>query len=311
VGGYAGVVTDYDVMGRPSRRSNPTESNAFWVPAGDDAATGWVWTNQSYDWKGRPLVTTNADGTTRENSYGGCGCAGGEQTTVRDERGRRKRYTQDVLGRLKKVEELNWDQSVYATTDYGYNARDQLTSINQAGQIRSFGYDGLGRLQARTTPEQGTTTYSYFADDTTQTVTDARGATTTFAYNNRHLVTGVTYGVPAGVAPTANVSFGYDAAGNRTGMSDGLGAVSYDYNTLSQLSSETRTFTGLSGSYTLSYGYNLAGQLNSITNPWGAQVGYAYDKVGRLASVSGSGYAGVSSYVSSMSYRALGLKQMG
>jgi RHS repeat-associated protein len=310
VGGYATVVTGYDVMGRPSTRSNPTEMNASWVPAGDDAATGWVWTNQSYDWKGRPLITTNPDGTTREHSYGGCGCAGGEQTTVRDERGRRKRYTQDVLGRLKKVEELNWDQSVYSTTDYGYNVRDQLTSINQAGQIRSFVYDGFGRLQSRTTPEQGTTTYSYFADDTTQTVTDARGATTTFAYNNRHLVTGITYGVPAGVAATANVSFGYDAAGNRTGMTDGLGSVSYEYNTLSQLSSETRTFTGL-GSYTLSYSYNLAGQLNSLTNPWGVQVGYVYDKVGRLASVSGLGYAGVSSYVSSMSYRAFGLKQMG
>jgi RHS repeat-associated protein len=309
VGGYATVITGYDVMGRPSTRSNPTEMTASWIPTGDDAA-GWVWTNQSYDWKGRPLITTNPDGTQRENSYGGCGCAGGEQTTVRDERGRRNRYTKDVLGRLVKVEELNWDTSVYSTTNYSYNVRDQITSINQAGQIRSFGYDGLGRLQSRTTPEQGTTTYSYFADDATQTITDARGATTTFAYNNRHLVTGITYGVPAGVAATPNVSLGYDSTGNRTSMTDGLGSVSYGYNTLSQLTSETRTFTGLSGSYTLSYGYNLGGQLNSLTNPWGVQVGYAYDKVGRLTNVSGSGFAGVSSYVSSMSYRAFGLKQM-
>ena len=308
VGGYSTVVTGYDVMGRPSARSNPTEMTAFWVPAGDDAA-GWVWTSQTYDWKGRPLVTTNADGTTRENSYGGCGCAGGEQTTVRDERGRRKRYTKDVLGRLKKVEELHWDTSVYSTTDYAYNVRDQLTNINQVSQTRSFNYDGHGRLQSRTTPEQGTTTYSYFADDTTQTITDARGATTTFAYNNRHLVTDVTYGVPAGVASTPNVSFEYDSAGNRTSMTDGLGSVSYGYNTLSQLTSETRTFTGL-GSYLLSYEYNLAGQLNSFTNPWGSQVGYVYDKVGRLTNVTGSGYASVSSYVSSTAYRAFGLKQM-
>jgi RHS repeat-associated protein len=308
VGGYATVVTGYDVMGRPSTRSNPTEMTALWVPAGDDAA-GWVWTNQSYDWKGRPILTTNADGSQRENTYGGCGCAGGEQTTVRDERGRRKRYTKDALGRLMKVEELNWDASVYSTTDYAYNLRDQLTSITQAGQTRTFSYDGHGRLQSRTTPEQGTTTYSYFADGTTQTVTDARNAITTFAYNNRQLVTGITYGVPAGVAPTANVTFGYDAAGNRTSMTDGAGSVSYGYNTLSQMTSETRTFSGV-GSYTLSYGYNLAGQLNSFTNHWGAQVGYVYDKVGRLMNVTGSGYAGVSSYVTSTAYRAFGLKQM-
>ncbi len=284
--------------------------NALWTPAGDDAATGWIWTNQSYEWKGRPLITTNADGTTRENSYGGCGCAGGEQTTVRDERGRRKRYTKDVLGRLIKVEELNWDQSVYSTTNYAHNALDQITSINHAGQTRSFNYDGHGRLQSRTTPEQGTTTYSYFADDTTQTITDARGATTTFGYNNRHLVTNITYGVPAGVAATPNVTFGYDAARNRTSMTDGLGSVSYNYNTLSRLNSETRTFNGLSGSYTLTYDYNLAGELSSITNPWNAQVAYAYDKVGRPTNVTGSGYAGVSNYVSSIAYRAFGLKQM-
>jgi len=308
-GGYAAIVTGYDVMGRPSTRSNPTEITPLWIAAGDDAA-GWVWSNQSYDWNGRPLFTTNPDGTQRENSYGGCGCAGGEQTTVRDERGRRKRYTKDVLGRLKKVEELNWDTSVYSTIDYAYNGRDQITSITQMGQTRSFNYDGHGRLQSRTTPEQGTTTYSYFADDTIERFTDARNATTTFTYNTRHLVTNIAYGVTGTVAATPNVAFGYDSAGNRTSMTDGLGSVDYVYNTLSQLTSETRTFTGLSGSFQLSYGYNLGGQLNSITNQWGAQVGYAYDKVGQLTDVSGSGYAGGMDYVSSTSYRAFGLKQM-
>jgi RHS repeat-associated protein len=307
-GGYSGELTFYDVMGRMSQQTNPAEMNASWVPSGDDAA-GWASTLQTYDWKGRPLRTTNPDGSYRENTYGGCGCAGGEQITTRDERGRGKRYTDDVLGRLVKVEELNWNQTVYATTDYTLNVRDQLTLSNQAGQTRSFAYDGYGRLQSRTTPEQGASTYTYFADDTTQTITDARGATTTFTYNNRQLVTGITYGIPSGVAATPNVTVGYDSAGNRTSMTDGLGSASYAYNTLSQMTSETRTFTGV-GSFTLSYGYNLSGQLNSITNPWSAQVGYGYDKVGRPTNVSGSGYSGVSSYVNSLAYRAFGLKQM-
>ena len=308
-GGYMGTVTFYDVMGRVLKVSNPTEINSIWTPTGDDAA-GWFFTNQGYDWKGRPLVTTNADGSTRENTYGGCGCAGGELISVRDEQGRRKRYSKDVFGRLVKVEELNWDQTVYSTTTYMLNVRDQIVTINQEGQTRTFGYDGYGRMVTRTTPEQGNTTYSYFADGTMQTMTDARGASTTFAYNGRHLVTDITYVVPSGVAATSNVSFAYDAAGNRTLMNDGLGSVSYAYNTLSQLTSETRTFTGLAGSFTLNYGYNLSGQLNSITNPWGAQVGYGYDKTGRPSNVSGSGYVGLTSYVNSLSYRAFGLKQI-
>jgi hypothetical protein len=106
----------------------------------------WHYTLQIYDWKGRPRQTTNTDGTTQVVNYGGCGCAGGEATTVQDEHGRQRRLTKDSLGRLATAEELNWNGSVYATTTYAYNARDQITSINQAGQTptRSFTYDGFG-----------------------------------------------------------------------------------------------------------------------------------------------------------------------
>ena len=311
-GGYRGQFTAYDEMGRVTNKTNPAEMNSSWVPAGDDQA-GWVLTYQTYDWRGRPKVTTLPGGATRENTYGGCGCAGGEVTTVRDERGRRRKLTKDVLGRLKQVDELNWNESVYATTTYDYNARDQITSINQAGQTsRTFTYDGYGRLKTKYVPEQnaGTvTTFDYNLDDTVQKITDPRGATTTFGYNNRHLVTSITYGVPSGVAATANVTFGYDAAGNRTLMADGLGYVVYNYNTLSQLTSESRYFTGLSW-YALSYAYNLGGELTSITNQSNVQVGYGYDKVGRPTSVSGAGYAGDVDYINNITYRAFGVKNI-
>jgi RHS repeat-associated protein len=305
---YHGQFTLYDIMGRPSQQSNPAEMTAWWAPTGEDSS--WTWSYQTYDWKGRPLLTTNQDGTTTESSYGGCGCAGGEVTTVRDERGRRRRMSKDVLGRLTKVEELGWDQSIYSTTTYAYNARDQIKSINQAGlSPRTFVYDGFGRLYQRTTPEQGVTSYSYNADDTTQTVTDARGATATFGYNNRHLMTSITFGVPAGVSPTANVSFGYDEAGNRTSMNDGLGWASYQYNTLSQMISESRYFNEIGAAYTTSYGYNLAGELTSITTPWNEAISYGRDAMGRVTGV--TGYSGTLPYASGLQYRASGgIKQM-
>ncbi|HUS09111.1 MAG TPA: S8 family serine peptidase, partial [Pyrinomonadaceae bacterium] len=309
-GGYTGQLAAFDNMGRVFEQTNPTEINGSWIPTGDDVYVsstqgGWRSTLQAYDWKDRPTVTTNSDGTQRIASYGGCGCAGGEVTTAQDEHGRQQRLTKDTLDRLVKVEELNWGGSVYATTNYSYNARDQITQSNQAGQLRTFVYDGHGRLASRTTPEQGTTNFTYNADDATNVMTDARGSTTTYGYNSRHLVTSITYGASSGVAATANVSFGYDAAGHRTSMTDGLGSVTYNYNNLAQLTSEVRNFTGV-GSYTLSYGYNLAGELASITNPWGAQVSYAYDKSGRVTTVNGSGYYGVSNYASSLTYRAFG-----
>jgi len=315
-GGFLGTYLKYDNMGRLAGRSNPIEIDQNWNPAGDDVLNtsqntgGWRYTTQSYDWKGRPLLTANTDGTTRVLSYGGCGCAGGEVTTAQDEHGRQKRYTKDVLGRLALMEELNWNGTVYSTTQYSYNARDQLTQINQQGQLRTLDYDGHGRLWHRTTPEQGQTTYTYNSDDTVSVIADARGATATYSYTSRHQVSGIDYNAPSGsgAEQTADLGYLYDAAGNRFWMTDGEGSTFSHYDALGRLDWEQRGFTGVDN-YRLDYEYNPAGELKKITYPWqfgGVQVTYTYDKAGRLNSVGGSGYAGVSSYASGIGYRAFG-----
>lgn len=318
-GGYWGKFTIYDVMGRPNQQTNPAEINGGWAPTGDDSA-GWILSYQSYDWKGRPLVTTNPDGTQKSASYTACGCAGSEVTTLTDEVGRQQKVYSDVLGRTAKTEVLNWNSTVYATTVNTYNARDQLTQVRQyqgadtsgVYQDTTMSYDGYGRLQSKHVPEQdaGTaTTYTYNSDNTVNSVTDARSASATYGYvgNNRRLVTSITYNAPSGVTPTASASFGYDAVGNRISMSDGLGSKTYSYNQLSQLMSETRTITNV-GTFTLSYDYNLAGELNKITDPTNMTINYAYDSVGRVTGVTGSDnpYANVSNYASNFQYRAWG-----
>jgi YD repeat-containing protein len=90
-------------------------------------------------------------------------------------------------------------------------------------------------------------------------------------------------------------------------MSVGLVSVSYGYNQLLQMTSETRTFTGLSGSYALTYAYNLVGELTSLIEPsqFGASVSYGYDGAGRMTSVNGAGMQ-TSSLMTSMQYRASG-----
>jgi hypothetical protein len=89
-------------------------------------------------------------------------------------------------------------------------------------------------------------------------------------------------------------------------MTDGLGTVDYEYNSLAQLKSEKRTFTDNAGSaFTLSYTYDLGGQLLSLTNSVnGSQVTYGYDHSTRVSGVTGSGYGGVSTYASNIRYRA-------
>jgi YD repeat-containing protein len=352
-GRYSGRQFVYDSMGRLYQQSNPTEMTGNWVPAGDDASPSGEWTlsQQQYDWKGRPTVTTNQDGTQKILSYGGCGCAGGEIVTAMDEVGRTQKIYHDVLGRVVKTEVLNQDavQSVYSATTIKYGALDQVTrrrvyeggapsqedpavgggdssgglgygggdDIPGGGGLTTnayrewnFEYDGYGRLRREHGPEQQDsesnplwTNYSYNGDDTISTVTDARGAVTTLGYNARHLQ--ISRSSEFG-GSTVAVTYGYDAAGNRTSMTDAQGSATYSFDALSRLQSETRAVSALGRSYTISYGYTVAGQLQSVTDPFDAQFTYGHDQAGQLQSVTGSSYAGVTNYASSLTYRAWG-----
>jgi YD repeat-containing protein len=237
--------------------------------------------------------------------------------------------TYDVLGRLAKTEVLNTDQShtVYSTTSSSYNALDQVTSIRQYNgdntstifQDTVMTYDGHGRLSTHKAPaEDSPTTYAYYSDDTVQTMTDARGASSTFTYNGRHLMTGITYAKPGNspqfdaITAVPAVAIDYDAAGNRLRMTDGLGRVDYAHDTWSRLISEARYFSDLSQTFTISYGYNLASELKTLTDAFNSTTSYAYNQAGQLASVAGSGPNSVPSYISQIGYRAWGApKQIG
>lgn len=329
-GGFSVQRTVYDVMGRVFKTSNPTESDVdgesplTWAPTGDDA--NWLYTEQTYDWKGRPLRTTHPNTAYSEAAYSGCGCAGGEVVTLTDEgsfdtgtsqfkRRQRKIYS-DVLGRTVKTEILNWQGgSVYSATVNTYNVRDQIETITVypgpegtgTPQVTSMTYDGYGRLSSKKLPEQSaSTTWTYNADDTINSVTDARSASQTFAYNGRHLVTGKTYAAPGGqgIVIPASVTYTYDAAGNRKKMTDGFGDHNYVYDQLSRLTQESRQFSV--GTYSIGYSYNLAGQLIGMTDPTGASFTYTRDIQGQLKSLTGSAYGGTTNYINNVNYRAWG-----
>ena len=352
-GGFSGQLVMYDVMGRVVKKSNPTETTAEttttpinptqWTVSGDDSpangGAGWVYTQQAYDWKGRPTVTTNVDGTTKQISYGGCGCAGGEVETLTDEgvviNGTLTRRTQkvyhDVLGRTARTEAFNWDGTVYSSVVTIYNALDQVKYVREYASAAPAGaddpatscptgtcqqtamtYDGYGRLKSKQLPSQtAATQYTYNDDDTANMVTDGRGVVTAFTYDaTRGLLTKIHYTPPtgSGIASTPEVNIAYDAVGNRLSMTDGSGSVTYHYDQLSRLTSEERQFAspGPSGAFTLSYSYNLANQLTGITDPTGAVVSYGYDLTGRVTNVTGSSFGGVTSYISDLRYRASG-----
>ena len=88
-------------------------------------------------------------------------------------------------------------------------------------------------------------------------------------------------------------------------MSDPSGSTSYHFTALSQIASETRTFAGLAGSYTLTYEYTLAGQLKNLADHTNQRVNYSYDKVGRLNNIVGTNYSS-NQFITSIKARAWG-----
>ena len=151
---WAGTLVEYDILGRVKRTTVPTEINSSWNPAGDDyrGMNGseyiWLWNQQEYDWKGRvvktiPTDSTGTDGKESLISYDGCGCAGGQVTTVqgplvpRDDiptqsARRSQRTYADILGRDYKAETYQWDgTTVYSTVVNSFKARDPAVSATQ------------------------------------------------------------------------------------------------------------------------------------------------------------------------------------
>ncbi len=343
---WSGVKVEYDLLGRVKKQSVPTEVDSSFDPAGDDYARGYLWTFRKYDWKGRVIRKINTDGTDSSTlndsdiliSYEGCGCAGGQVTTIESERvpygtssyaRRKQKIHEDILGRATTTEVFEWDGTTVSTaTVQSFNGRDQVVKTRQYSgstssstyQDVSMTYDGFGRMKTRHYPiedDETETTWNYNLDDSISQIIDPRLAITDFTYNSLGLKTQTSYTPPNGtsVPDSPTVDYTYDNLGNRTGMDTaGVSNVTYSYDPLSRMLSETTDFDDLSSNLTISYTYNLSGGLKSITDPYSSVVTYQHDKNGRLKEV--GDYIDPSDsttgpYATNIKYRAFGqLKQI-
>lgn len=109
---------------------------------------------------------------------------------------------------------------------------------------------------------------------------DGRSITTNYVYSDGDgLLSAIQY--PA--STSLNVSLSYDGYDRLTSMSDATGSHGYSYDDLDALTSETTTYTGISGK-TLNYGYYNDGSRSSMTGAAGS-FAYYYDGAGRMTSV--------------------------
>ena len=296
-GGTDLVDTTYDSFGRVHTVSNPHRSGS--------SSTDGV-TTYTYDALGRPTSITDQDGAVATMLYSGpC-------PSVSDEAGVTHAACPDGLGRLVSVgEDPGGSPNLNYWTGYTYDALDNLVGVTQFGsRQRTFTYDGLSRVLTATNPESGTTTFTYDANSNLISKVDARGITTCFGtwsgsscngatgYDalNRNLLKTFSDGTTA-------ESYQYDRA-NGQSVPNGIGRLTaaiggsaqgctgdyYQYDPMGRITSRSSSAPANcgTGSYTVTAGYDLLGDITSYTNGQGVTFSRQFDTAGRPTQVTSS-----------------------
>lgn len=295
---YVAVQTQYDSMGRAFKTSNPFR------PWQSETA---VWTTSAFDALGRAILVTTPDNAAVTTSFSG------NIVTVTDQAGKKRRSVTDALGRLVRVDEpdangnLDVNGAPAQSTLYAYDTLDNLTTVTQGSQTRTFVYDSLKRLTSGTNPESGTVSYQYDNNGNLTQKSDARSIVPTYVYDALNRVTSRSYS-----DGTPTVTYAYDSTtiangkGRLASVTSSVSAYTYgDYDALGRATGATQTIG--SQNYYVGYTYDLAGHVKTMTYPSGRSITNTFDDAGRLNSFAGTlGDGTPRTYSTGISYSSLG-----
>ena len=169
----------------------------------------------------------------------------------------------------------------YYQETYRFDDNDNLINkTDRNGNLMRYISDYQNRLIQKTLP--GNTVY--YTYDLAERLTQAsdNSGTYTFGYHNMGRLTSATTNYAFLSIGNKTVSYAYDAASNRTSMTDPQSlSTAYGYDTLNRLSS--LAFNGQNPGFT--FGYDGLSRRTSLTRPNGVNTTYGYDSVSRLLSI--------------------------
>ena len=169
--GYYQVDTEYDVLGRVKRVSEPHVSGAMTIH----------WTENEYDILGR-LTRIDHPHTTNDTTivYSADSTVTGavEKVVTANAKSQESTEYRNALGEVVKVE-----NPVTASVTYAYDAAGNLKQTVANGVTTTISYDVLGRKQSMTDPDKGQWSYQYNAFGELVEQTSANGVVSTLTHD--------------------------------------------------------------------------------------------------------------------------------
>jgi len=333
--------TSYSISSQTSYKNDPVSKVSITKssnPTRGDGAPTDGWTRTTKDDLGRVIEVATFSGSAQPPDTGcAANCTGtvttsytSEYTTVTDQAGKQRRSRVDALGRLVRVDEattagLGSFDSPNQKTEYSYDSRGNLTLVTQGTQTRTFTYDNLNRLTQAMNPEQvneqgqqAAAIYDYVNASNLILRTNPNGSTVGFSYDGLNRAETKTLTV---AGSPAIWNYTYDTATNGkgrlasvvlNGSTDGYYYDSYDAAGRVTASRQITSAGGVAQGYSMSYAYDVSGNMTRETYPSGRVIETEYDAAGRIAGVKRQTngtyyYAGGSAGTSAMIYAAHGV----
>ena len=252
-------------------------------------------TTRFVDSGGRVIVVTDPLGHQTRREYDSLN----EPTRLTDSLGGQTSFVYDPAGNLTSVTDAKQNLTLYSydamdrltsrkdallkTETYGYDGNGNLVTLtNRKGQVSDFTYDGLNRRTFAGFAKTGNNyassiTCTYDAGNRMTKIVDSRGGTITRTFDDLDRLTKEV--TPN--SPTNGVRYAYDNAGRRTSLTVGnLTPVTFGYDVANQLISISQG-TGTQVGFT----YDGGGRPGSITLPDGVVQTYGYDTANELISI--------------------------
>jgi RHS repeat-associated protein len=266
--------------------------------------------SQTYDENGNLATMTDGNGNTSTFTYDDLN----RLISIAYADGSQVHYTYDSVGnRLTMIDSTGTTSYGYddlyrpvtitssiGTLNYSYDATNQLTITSPAGTV-AYSYDMANRLIEVEDWDSRITTYAYDGAGRLSDVTSPNAVQSSISYDDANRILDITYRY--GASLIEDISYTYDAVGNRLSMTDADGTTTYTYDELNRLKTVTYplslpavvsyTYDPMGNRLTMdkdavitSYVYNNADQLVSKTTS-GVTTYYTWDNAGNLITKNG------------------------